>query len=203
MPTSTNRPEPAVCDATPMRYFALVGQFDLLAGTLGSTVRVPRQVFDPDDAVDTVGALVSEIGNSERHFRSRSRRDPEGTEKWSRLRQLRQRTDIEVLDLSEAEDKAYTELRSLAFSRTHGLGAPLGTGEAAVIAIAEHRGYRAVIDDGAARRVLKERSPGHEVMTTREVLRVAATQRVIDSLEARLVYDDMLAEGYRGPVELW
>lgn len=186
-----------------MRYFALVGQFDLLAGALGSTVRVPRQVFDPDDDVDTLGALVSEIGNSERHFRSRSRRDPEATEKWSRLRQLRQRTDIEVLDLSEAEDKAYTDLRSLAFSRAHGLGAPLGTGEAAVIAIVEHRGYRAVIDDGAARRVLKERSPGHEVMTTREVLRVAATQRVIDSLGARLVYDDMLAEGYRGPVELW
>jgi predicted nucleic acid-binding protein len=186
-----------------VRYFTIVGQFDVLVGALGPPVRVPRQVFDPDDEVDTLGALVSEIGSSERHFRSRSRRDPESTEKWSRLLVLRQRTDIEVLDLTDEEDEAYTELRSAVFTRAHGLAAPLGKGEAAVIAIAEHRGFRAVMDDGPARRVLNERSPGHEIMTTRDVLRVAASEQVIDSAEAQLVYDDMLAEGYRGPDQLW
>jgi predicted nucleic acid-binding protein len=187
----------------PIRYFAVVGQFDLLVEALGAPVRTPRQVFDPDDQVDTPGSLVSEIGGSERHFRARSGREPGATDKWSRLRLLRKRQDIEVLDLTEDEDDAYTELISPAFTRSRGFAAPLGRGEAAVIAIAESRGYRAVMDDGLARRVINERSPGHDVMTTRDVLRVAASEQLIDSAEAQLVYDDMLAEGYRDPNVLW
>lgn len=159
-------------------------------------------MFDPDDRVDDPGALVSEIGGSERYFRRRSSRgDAEATDKWSRLRGIRQRDDIEVVDLTDDEDRSYTELTSSVFARAHGR---LGPGEAAVIAVAEHRGLRAVMDDGPARRALNERSPGHDVMTTRDILRVAVTEdELISSAEAQLVYDDMLADGYRGPHSLW
>lgn len=203
MPTSPSHPDPAVCDATAIRFFAVVGQFDLLVEALGAPVRVPRQVFDPEDQVDTPGTLVSEIGNSERYFRNRSSRDPAATEKWGRLTLLRQRGDVEVLDLTDEEDAAYTDLTSRAFTRTQGMAGPLGRGESAVIAIAESRGYRAVIDDGPARRVLDERSPGHKIMTSRDVLRAAAFDQLIDSTAAELIYDDILAEGYRGPDTVW
>lgn len=181
----------------------MVGQFDLLIGALGGALRTPRQVFDPEDDLDRPGPLVSEIGNSERYFRRRSAGDVEVTQKWNNLRSIRVREDIEVLDLTDEEEGAYTELTSLAFTRVQGLAAPLGRGEAAVMAIAENREYAVVMDDGPARRVLNERSPGHEVMTTRQVLRLAVAKELIDSASAQLVYIDMLAEGFRGPTALW
>lgn len=202
MPTSTSPPEPSVCDTTPLRYFAIVGQFDILVETVGAPILVPRQVFDRDDRVDELGTLVSEIGNSERHYQRHSADSAEATESWSRLRAVRQRSDIQVLDLTVEEDDAYTELTSRAFTRAHGLAAPLGPGEAAVIAIAENRGNRVVMDDGPARRILDERSPGHDILTTRDVLRAAAGQS-IESPEAEIIYGDMLADGYRGPDNLW
>jgi predicted nucleic acid-binding protein len=180
-----------------------VGQFDLLVAALGGTVRTPRQVFDPDDAVDEPFALVSELGNSERHFRRRSH-DPEAMDRWSRLRSLRQRDDIDVVDLEADEEASYTELVSAEFARQNRLAAPLGKGEAAVIAIAENRGDRAVIDEHVGRRILEDRSPGHGVLTTREVLRVAVTEQdLVSSAEAQIIYADMLADGYRGPENLW
>jgi predicted nucleic acid-binding protein len=173
-----------------------------LVDTLGAPILVPRQVFDREDRVDEYGTLVSEIGDSERHYKRRSGTSAEDTDKWSRLRSIRQRTDIAVLDLTEEEDEAYTELRSRTFTRSRGLVTPLGPGEAAVIAIAENRRNRAVVDDGPARRILNERSPGTEILTTRDVLRAAAGQS-IESPEAEIIYEDMLAEGYRGPERLW
>jgi hypothetical protein len=202
LPTSTSPPEPALCDTTPLRYFAIVGQFDLLVSTLGAPLHAPRQVFDPDDRIDELGSLVSEIGDSERHYMRRQARSPEATDNWSRLRAIRQRQDIITIDLTDEEDAAYTELRSQTFTRSHALAAPLGRGEAAVIAIAEARNQRVVMDDGPARRILNERSPGHQIMTTRDALRAAAG-RAVESPEAEIIYSDMLAAGYRGPPSLW
>lgn len=203
LPSLASRPEDWISDATPVRHFAVAGQFALLADVLDGVVRVPRQVFDPDDAVNDPGTLVSEIGNSERFYRRRST-DPVAMDKWSHLRSLRQRTDINVIDLSEDEDKLYTDLMSTAFARGHHLAAPLGRGEAAVIAIAITRGDQAIMDDGAARRTLNDLAPGHPVLTTREVLRVAVTERqLLTSGEAEIIYSDMLEDGYRGPPSLW
>jgi predicted nucleic acid-binding protein len=203
--TSASPPEPTVCDTTALRHFAIISQFDLLVRTLGGTVRTPRQVFDDEDDVDTPGVLVSELGASERYYRSRSVRDPEATDKWSRLRSLRQRNDIEILDLSNenGEESTYAELTSAGLARRYGLAAPLGPGEAAVIAIATHRRMRAAIDEHAGRSILHDRSPGHSVVTTRDLVRAAAANGFIESPEAEIIYTDMLAEGYRGPQSLW
>lgn len=192
-----------MCDTTALRHFALVGQFDLLVRAAGGRVLTPRQVFDDEDDVDTPGVLVSELGASERYHRQRSARGAEVTDRWSRLRGLRQRDDIEILDLADDEEAAYAELTSADLARRYGLAVPLGPGEAAVITIATHRDMRAALDEYAGRSILEDLSPGHPVVTTRDLVRIAATLGLIASHEAEIVYADMVAVGYRGPQSLW
>lgn len=205
MATSVSPPEPTVCDTTPLRHFAIVNQIDLLVQTLGGRVFTPRQVFDDEDDVDTPGVLVSELGASERYYRRRSALEPEASDKWSRLRSLRQRNDIEILDISPDDDEeaTYAELTSADLARRYGLAAPLGPGEAAVITIVTHRGMRAALDEYAGRNILADRVPGHATVTTRELIRIAVYDEHINSPEAEIIYSDMLAEGYRGPQSLW
>jgi predicted nucleic acid-binding protein len=194
--------EPLVCNTTPVRYFALVGQFDLLVRILGGEVHVPRQVMDPDEDPDGIESLVSEIAQSERYWAKRSV-DPEAMQNWDRLRKLRSRHEIRVVDLEGDELGAFSELVSPSYTKSIGLAGPLGSGEAAVIAIAESRSWTAAMDDALARDVLLRRSPGTRVITTWELLRRAVAQQLVDSAEAQLIYDDMLAKGYRGPPGLW
>ncbi len=196
------RYEPLVCNTTPVRYFALVGQFDLLVEVLGGVVCVPRQVIDPDDDPDGIESLVSEITQSERYWAKRSV-DPEAMQNWDRLRKLRSRNDIRVVDLDDDELEAFAEMIGPRYAKSVGLAGALGHGEAAVIAIAESRSWTAVMDDALARDVLLRRSPGTGVLTTRELLRRAVAQDLLDSAEAQLIYSDMLSKGYRGPPGLW
>lgn len=194
--------EPVVCNTSPVRYFALVGQFDLLVEALGGEVCVPRLVLDPQEDPDGIENLVSEIARSERYWAKRSV-DPEKMENWSRLRALRSRNDIRIVDLEDAELAAFAELVGSSYPRTIGLVGALGPGEAAAIAISESRGWMAALDDALAREVLGRRSPGTAVVTTWDLLRRAVAQQLVDSAEAQLIYDDMLAKGYRGPPRLW
>jgi predicted nucleic acid-binding protein len=180
----------------------LVGQFDLLVRILDGEVRVPRHVIDPDEDPDGIESLVSEIAQSERYWAKRSV-DAEAVQNWDRLRKLRSRDDIRVVDLEDDELGAFSEIVSPSYTKSIGLAGALGSGEAAVIAIAESRNWTAVIDDALARDVLLRRSPGTRVTTTRELLRQAVAQQLVDSAEAQLIYDDMLAKGYRGPPGLW
>jgi hypothetical protein len=168
-------------------------------------VLVPRQVLDLEEHPDglTPTSLLSEIGRSERYWAARSG-DQEGMERWNRFRALRTRTDIELVDLDDAEVALFAEVSSWRFARSLGLAGPLGSGEAAVIAVAETRGWDAALDDFAARNALSHRNPGIRIWTSRELLRQAVLARsLLDSAEAQIVYDDMLAEGYRGPATLW
>lgn len=194
--------ELVVCNTSPVRYFALVGQFDLLVRLLGGEARLPREVLDPDEDPDGIESLVSEIARSERYWAKRSI-DPEKMENWSQLRALRSRTDITIIDLEGEELSAYSELVGPSYPKSMGLVGALGPGEAAVIAISESRGWTAGLDDALARQVLSERSPGTAVVTTRGLVRRAVGQELVDSAEAQLIYDDLLAKGYRGPARLW
>lgn len=185
-----------------MRYFALAGQLDLLSRILGGLIRVPRQVWDPEDPAVSPEGLLSEIGQAERYWARRSR-DPEAAQNQSRLLAFHSRRDIEIVDLQPAEQETYAELKSIEFARTVGLVAPLGRGEAAVIAIAESRDWEVLMDDAAARRVLGERNERLMITTTRMLLQGAAEQGIVDDGEAQLIYVDMLAKGYLGPPTLW
>ena len=186
-----------------MRYFAFVNRADLLAATCGGRIRIPRIVLDPDEDPDSrPAALLSEIGQSERYWAARSR-EADALENWSRLRALRTRTDIETVDLDDEELHIFAEVSSQRFAREAGLAAPLGAGEAAVIAIAENRGWRAVVDDAAAREALALRAPAVYVTTTRELLRRAALDGLVSSSDAENIYAEMRGKGYRGPDGLW
>jgi predicted nucleic acid-binding protein len=202
-----SRPETLICNTTPVRYFALVGQFDLLVDLLGGEVYVPRQVMDPDEDPDGIESLVSEIAQSERYWAKRSvdprSGGPDATQNWDRLRKLRSRSDIRVIDLDDHELGAFAELAGPSYARSVGLAGPLGAGEAAVIAIAERRDWTAAMDDGLAREVLLRRTPGTRVVTTRDLVHRAVAQELLNSAEAQLVYLDMVEKGYRGPQGLW
>lgn len=201
-PTSLTTFEPppdAVCNTTPLRYFAVVGHFDLLVEALGGLLRVPRQVLDPEDDPEGIASLLSEIGQTERYLGTRS----DEIERWSRVRALRQRTDIEVLDLDQDELSLFAEFRSSSFRKQLGLAAVLGPGEAAAMAIAITRGLSAILDDAAARKALMHKSPATDVWTSREVLRSAAGRGLITSDAAATIYLDMRDAGYRGPDSLW
>jgi predicted nucleic acid-binding protein len=194
--------EEFVCNTTPVRHFAVVAAFDVLVDTLGGVVRLPREVFDPEELDDQIPALRSEIVRAERHFLTRSREE-DALETYSRLRNLHARQDIEVLDLDVEELGVKAELQRAEMSRALGLVAPLGEGEAAAIAIAECRNMVAVIDDAGARRALLHRVPGATVITSRDVLRRSLAGGKLTTSEAEAIYVRMVRHGYRGPAALF
>jgi len=203
MNTSRLRHEASICNTTPVRYFALVGRFDLLVQALGGQVNVPRTVLDPEEDPDVEPAsLLSEIGQSERYWVVRSSHADE-LENWSRLRTLRQRTDVEIVDLSDDELELFGILLSQSFARDMGFALPLGRGEAAVIAIAETRGWDAIMDDAAARRALQHRAPSVSIHTTRDILRMSVEQDLVSRSEAEDIYLSMRDKRLIGPDELW
>lgn len=200
--TTSASPDELICDTTPVRHFALVGRFDLLARLVGGRVRVPRPVFDPDEDLDVAETLLSEIGQSERYWERRSRA-PDHLEKWHRLRALRERDDIEVVDLENEELPTFGELQTPGYARRLGFAAPLGAGEAAVIAVAERRRWNAVIDDSEGRAAFVDRVPDQTAMTSRELIRSGVVDGALTSAEAERVYSDLLDGRYRGPPSLW
>jgi hypothetical protein len=202
MTSSTPITKDFVCNTTPTRIFGLTGRFDLLVAVCGGTVRAPRPVFDPDDDPNGPSDLQSEIGQAERYWAKRSPR-PDAPERWLNLLELRTRTDIEVIDMNLVETERYAELQSRETQRRFGLAARLGRGEAAVLSIAEQRDWTAVIDEWAAREVLHTISPAIPILTSRDVVRMATYQGLIDSGTAEGLYMDMLDLGYRGPPDLW
>jgi predicted nucleic acid-binding protein len=201
---TTSRPlEPPIFDTTPVRHFALIGQFDLLVELVVGVVRVPRTVLDPEEDPDGIETLLSEIGQSARYWARRSNAE-DAMEKWGRLNALRGTDDLEVVDLEgEQELQLFAELQTAAYARSLGLAAPLGAGEAAVISLANHRGLPAVIDDAGGRAAFADRIPGGSVLTSRDVLRAAAARGDLTSAEAELVYIDLLSGRYYGPEDLW
>ena len=166
------------------------------------TIRVPRLVFDDEDDLTGPPDLLSEIGASEQYWAKRAQR-AEAAEYWLRLGNLRTRSDIHIVDMELTELERYAELVSRNVQRRFRLAAKLGRGEAAVIAIAEEREWVAVIDDWEGRMVLQELSPSTRSITTRDFLRAAVFEQVIDTGAADGIYRAMLEAGYRGPSNLW
>ena len=192
-----------ICDATAIRYFALVGQFDLLTDTVGVPVLVPGAVLDLEEDLDAPSRVVSEIGGAVRYFARRSA-DEDARESWTQLRNLWQREDIAVVDLDTSEEDAFAEIIDGPYQLSDGSAVQLGRGESAVISIVEQRNYSAALDDQSARRVLVERCPESRMFTTRELLRRAVGElQLLTSPEAEIVYEDMRAHRYRGPPTLW
>lgn len=204
MTSTPSSPQPEyVVDTTALRHFTLIGQAQLLIGVLGGTLRVPREVFDPDEALDSPEALLSEIGRTIRYVSGPRYTDPDRNDHMTRLTALRTERAINILDLTDDELTVAAQLSSRATQRQLGLAGHLGAGEAAVMAIAMSRGWCAVIDDGAARHALQHLSPRTQIATGQILLRKAVVDELVDSAEALIIYSDLLNGGFRGPDDLW
>ncbi|HEV2173098.1 MAG TPA: hypothetical protein VGR71_06005 [Nitrospira sp.] len=144
---------------------------------------------------------MSEIGQTERHW-ARTR-EPDAGVHWSRFRALRQRRDLAVIDLDLHELSVVGEITARRYLRRFGKPGRLGKGEAAVIALAENRGWTPIMDDRPGRQILSARVPGSSCFTTDDILRRAALRGLISSREAESAYQEMRRLGYRGPQRLW
>jgi len=201
-PPSVPPPE-RIVDTTALRHFTLIGQAPLLVQTLGGTVNVPREVFDPEEDLNSPEALLSELGRTIRYVTGHRYTDPDRREHASRLQALRVERAIRVIDLSDDELTFSAELSGTTFQRRFCLAGRLGSGEAAVMSIAISRRWVAVIDDGVARNVLSQLSPETQILTSQVLLRTAVAAELIDSAAAQIVYNDLLCGGFRGPETLW
>lgn len=196
-------PPECIVDTTALRHFTLIGQANLLIRTLGGALHVPREVFDPEEALETPESLLSEIGRTLRYVSGLRYSHPDKADHVMRLSALRIEPAINVVDLTDDELALEVRLMSRATQRRFGLGGRLGPGEAAVMAIAMTRRWTAVVDDGAARYVLNQMSPGTPIVTSQVLLRTAVTRELLDSAEAQIIYNDLLNGGFRGPDNLW
>jgi predicted nucleic acid-binding protein len=202
-PPSAPPPE-YIVDTTALRHFTLIGQVSLLIQTLGGTVNVPREVFDPDEDLNSPESLLSELGRTIRYVTGRRYTDPDREAHATRLHALRVNKAISVIDLTEEELAFSAELSSTITQRRLGLAGRLGPGEAAVMAIAISRNWAAVIDDGTARVALRELSEETQIVTCQILLRTAVVAlELVDSAEAQIIYEDLLSGGFRGSDALW
>jgi predicted nucleic acid-binding protein len=96
--------------------------------------------------------------------------------------------ELPVLELTESE-REYT----------YSLPAPLGPGECECIAVAVHRQGSFVSDDGHARAVA--RSKGLEISGTIGILLICSEMGIVTFAEANALLKQMIATGYRSPVD--
>lgn len=203
--SSTHLPE-LVADSTALRHFTLTGHVGVLVPLMGGRIRVPREVFDPDEQPDAI--VWSEIGNTLRHVEGMRYEHDDKAEHVQRLRGLRTNASIEIVDLTEDELVEAARLSGRDFARQMGI-TRLGKGEAAVMSVATNRRWSPVIDDGVARRVFETLEPGLEVYTCQTLLRMGTgvvrlpSGDELTSPEAEIIYRDLLAGGFRGPESLW
>jgi len=204
--TSSTPPLELVADSTALRHFALTGHAAVLVALMGGVIRVPREVFDPDEAADAI--VRSEIGNALRHVEGIRYEHDDKAEHVERLRALKSNAAIEIVDLNDDELVEAARLSGRDFARQRSIGR-LGKGEAAVMSLAVSRRWSPVIDDGVARRVFETLEPNIEVFTCQTLLRMGTgvvmlpSGEELTSPEAEIIYRDLLAGGFRGPESLW
>lgn len=195
-----------VWDTTGPRHLALVERTDVLVAVTGLTV--PRLVADPSDPIaeallDVEASALSEVAGAERYFRDRHRRggQVDDYERALRLSALRRHPELRVLDLEADEFDDMEVMASGAFVAKHGLVAPLGRGERAVIAIAANREMVAGLDDGVAQNIALD-AFGVVSMTTQDLLRAAIAEEKLSEAEASAINASLLANGFRGEPKL-
>jgi hypothetical protein len=165
-------------------------------------ILVPRQVWDPDENPSLPDQLLSELGMTIRYFSRRSG-ESDAQDSWTKLINLRLRKDISIVDLDDSELLVARSLGRLRRKGEPNRAPALGPGESAVIAVAEARHWAAGLDEGPARAVLANRSPGVNVRAIRDVLRWAVGADLLDSATAQNINHEMRSKGYKGPEFFW
>ncbi len=196
----------AVIDTVVLRYFLLVDEIDLLLKLVGSPPAVPRIVYDPDEAEDTPEDARSEITRSISYQR-RAGDDPArgdssrldaaaNAARLARVVSLHAGGALIVLDLEDEELDLVGRLTSPTTCKEFGLRFPLDPGESACLAIAVHRDFVLVTDDGDALRALEQQRPGHPYERIRRLLIRAADSKLCTRKRANEIHAEMRRFGF-------
>ncbi len=195
-----------IWDTTAPRHLSVAGRMDVLVGPLG--LHVPRDVANPADPFEEEllsgpRHTLSEIAHAEARFRARHRDSPsrDDFEAAEQLAAFRRSPDLRVIDLDDSERDDAEVFSSLAFAERHDLVAPLGKGEAAVLALASSRGCRAGLDETVARQVARELDV--TVVTTRQWLREQVEGLRLSKAEANTLYEELRIGGFRAKENLY
>lgn len=202
----SSRRDDAVVDTVVLHYFLLVGRADLLLRLLGTPVYVPRVVFDPDESDATPPGAMSEltrgIDYQYRRKRDRTLSEPERQEAAERSRnlevahQLAAHGELATVDMTDGERSMFARLTARENVGEFGLRFPLGSGEAACLAIALERDWTFVTDDTDALGVMNRLDPGHAYERVRRLLCRAGEERLVGRSEANAIHQGMRLSGF-------
>jgi len=205
-PVSSNQLASAVVDSVTLHYFLLVGRAALLIDLLGSPLRVPRIVYDPDEPANTPPTAMSEIRRAidyhDRRAADRSRQPHERTRfetlstRLQDIDRLYATGQLDVLDMNTEERALFSQLTSAEHAEQFGLTFPLDAGEAACVSIAHNRDYAIATDDGDALKALHTLSPRHPYERIRKLLIRAATSGLISEAEANAIHSEITQLGF-------
>jgi hypothetical protein len=204
--SSTPPDDPSVIDTVVIQYFLLVGRADLLLRLLGTPLRLPRVVFDPDEPKGTPPLAMSELSRAIDYYERRSR-DPSRTDdervaaaqaqrRLALVRESHARGDVEVVDMTEPERTVFAALTDSAQVEGFGLSFPLDPGEAACVAIALTRAWTIVTDDDDALTAVRSRHATHPYERIRRLLVRAARSGFITEAEANAIHTEMTNLGF-------
>jgi hypothetical protein len=213
VPSSTSTPRAAssaspdaVVDTVVLRYFLLVDEVGLLLKLAGSPLGVPRIVYDPEEADDTIDDARSEITRSinyqQKASRDRARHDDareEAARNAVRLQAVAALHDsgaLAVIDLDEQELDLVGRLTSPTSCKEFDLRIPLGAGEAACLAIAVQRDLVLVTDDTDALRALDRHRRGHPYERIRRLLTRAGESKLCTRKRANEIHREMRHLGF-------
>lgn len=195
-----------VCDTVVVNYFLAVGQIELLAETLGGTIRIPRAVFDPEEPAGVADEVASELTKGLRLHRRRTEtgaaegelqaRSARALPHFERLPQLCADGLLDVLEMTADELATYAQLRDREHVTQFGLIAALGRGEAAALAIARSRRFDVATDDQDAIRALVALAPDLQVLRIRQLLVDASDRGIISRATARQLHEAMRGAGF-------
>jgi len=151
-----------IVDTVVLLYFLLVDEVDLLSDLIGTPLRVPVAVYDPEDRSVPAEALrhselLSEMHQSIRHYEVSTRTGSASSDlldRVLRVNALYESGALTVVEMAKQEAILAARLQSRSKVADYGLRVPLGAGEAACVAIAWERGWTVTTDDEAALRVL-------------------------------------------------
>ena len=195
-----------IVDTVVLLYFLLTGQEDLLIRLLGSPLRVPFVVYDPDEpdvseALQVRVDLLSEIRQSIHHYETRSATDELSRKRRDRVRrvdELHRKGLIEPIRLTPRELSLTADLQRRDRATMYKISTPLGPGESACIAIAHCRGWTIATDDNDALTALSEINSGQSFPYTRiRALLIRATnERLITPDKANRIHREMRTAGF-------
>ncbi|MYB77470.1 MAG: hypothetical protein F4X83_10330 [Chloroflexi bacterium] len=195
-----------IIDTVVLLYFMLTRREQLLLRLLGSPLRVPLVVYDPEEEELPVPALqraelLSEMRQAIRHYEIRARTSPADKVRFERLRtidDLHRKGMLETVPLVEDELQLAAELQSREAVSRFTVRTPLGAGEASCVSIAFRRGWTIATDDNDALTVLSELHGSEDFAyhRIRSLLIRAGNEGLVTRDEANRIHEDMRAEGF-------